>query len=148
MKTKNYFLASDEFINLSILVIFNFFISCLGTIIGFATQNNHIFLQSISVLTISAVLFSIIIISEKKGLLGKKKKQDLTAFSDVIAAITSVTIILFLFFVGFYYGADALTEAFIIILLIGIVGVSIHSIYLSIKDYKKHTLRISGDHDA
>ena len=133
---------------MSIFAVFDLFISCLGTIVGFVTQNNHIFIPSISVLTISAILFLIIIISEKKGLLGKKKKQDLTAFSDVIAAITSVTIILFLFFVGLYYGADALTEAFIIILLIGIVGVSIHSIYLSIKDYKKHTLRISGDHDA
>jgi len=142
MKTKNYFLASDDFISMSIFAMFDLFISCLGTIVGFVTQNNHIFIPSISVLTISAVLFSIIIILEKKGFLGKKKRQDLTAFSDVIAAITSVTIILFLFFVGIYYGADALIEAFIIILFIGIVGVSIHSVCLSIKDYKKQVMQV------
>jgi len=137
MKTKNYFLASDDFISMSIFAMFDLFISCLGTIVGFVTQNNHIFIPSISVLTISAVLFSIIITLEKKGFLGKKKRQDLTAFSDVIGAITSVTIILFLFFVGIYYGADALIETFIIILFIGIVGVSMHSIYSLIKNYKK-----------
>jgi len=141
MKAKNYFFASDDFISMSIFAVFDLFISCLGTIIGFITQNNHIFIPSISVLTISAVLFSIIIILEKKGLLGKKKRQDLIAFSDVIAAITSVTIILFLFFVGLYYGADALTEALIIIIFIGIVGVSIHSIYSLIEDYKKQVMQ-------
>jgi|GEM_PF-4505278 len=131
---------------MSIFAVFDLFISCLGTIVGFVTQNNHIFIPSISVLTISAVLFSIIIILEKKGFLGKKKRQDLTAFSDVIAAITSVTIILFLFFVGIYYGPAALIKAFIAIVTIGIVYFSIHLIYSFIKDSQKQALQVNGDH--
>ena len=148
MKTKNYFLASDDFINMSILAVLNLSFSCLGTIIGFTSQNNNILVPSISIFIMAATLFSIIIILEKKGFLGKKKRQDLNAFSDIITAIISVTSLLFLFSIGIYYGPAALIKAFMAIIIIGIVGVSIHLIYSSIKDYKKHALRISGDHNV
>ena len=134
---KNYFFASDDFVGASILAVFDLSFSCLGIIIGFAAQNSNIFMTSTLISIISAVLFSIIIILEKKGLLGKKKRQDLNAFSDTITAIISVTSLLLLFSIGVYYGPVALIKAFITIITIGIVCVSIHSIYSFLKDSQK-----------
>jgi len=146
MKAKNYFFASDDFINMSILAVLNLSFSCLGTIIGFALQNNNILVPSISIFIMAATLFSIIIILEKKGFLGKKKRQNLDAFSDIITAIISVTSLLFLFSIGIYYGPAALIKAFMAIVTIGIVYVSIHLIYSFIKDSQKQALQVNGDH--